>query len=283
MSFDVINMVKREVERLVAGRYNRRIGLVTGYDPKTHSAKVMMQPDGVETGWVRIGTSHIGNKWGIAIGLVAGDGKKTGDQVELDFAEGDLEQGRITARIHSDKDQPPQVESGEISIISQFGHQIIMKKDGSMTLTTTQKDTPGENDNKSPNLTTNTTNGDVAMNSTKGTGDKAQGGSITHTSSDGNKKKHIVKLHPTDGITHSSTDGNQTHSVTIHPTNGITHTSSVAVNINAPASNMTIKNLNVQGFVNILANGDGTGGVLNAARGIGAPVTNAITGVVPTS
>src|SRR5213593_2356232 len=109
---DLVNIIHREIDRALSGRYTRRSGLVTSYDPKTHSAKVKLKPDDVETGWIPIHAHHVGNGWGIIVGLTPGDGKKTGDQVEIDFAEGDLEQPRVTNRVHSDEDKPPEVKAG---------------------------------------------------------------------------------------------------------------------------------------------------------------------------
>jgi phage baseplate assembly protein gpV len=276
---DLLNIIHREFDRLTSGRYNRRIGLVTSYDPKTYSAKHTIQPDGQETGWIPLPTSFIGNGFGILTG------PNIGDQHELDFQEGDLEAGRVTGRVHSDKEKPPQVQSGEILHQTQWNHVLKMNNDGSLTITTSQKTVDGKTTNKQPGINASSTMGNMSFTSTQAKDDngKQKGGQVQHTSSDGNKLKHTATLHPTNGITYSSTDGTNTHSITIHPTNGISHTSNVAVKINAPSGTFNIKNLNVQGFVNVLANSDGTGGVLNAARGLGAPVTNAILGVVPTS
>src|ERR1700730_7442910 len=132
---DLVNAFRRENERQLSGRYNTRTGLITSYDPKTHSAKVMVKPDDFETGFVPDHTGHIGNGFGVVVGLTPGDGKKTGDQVELTFTEGDLEQGRIIHRLFSDKDTPPPVESGEILIKHQTGGSIFFSKDGKITVT----------------------------------------------------------------------------------------------------------------------------------------------------
>ncbi|WP_426442036.1 hypothetical protein [Bradyrhizobium genosp. P] len=101
-------------------RYHERHGLVTSYDPDKHLAKVMLWPEGQETGWLPIETAHTGNDYGIAIGLQPGDGKSTGDQVIVRHQEGDLESGKIVQRVHSDDEQPPKVQSGEIVIWTKF-------------------------------------------------------------------------------------------------------------------------------------------------------------------
>lgn len=120
MSGDLENLILDTVERWWAGRYSERHGLVTSYDPKTHLAKVTFQPEGQESGWIPIETGHIGNGFGIAIGLTPGDGKKTGDQVVVRYQEGDFESGKIVQRVHSDDDKPPTVQSGEVVLWTRF-------------------------------------------------------------------------------------------------------------------------------------------------------------------
>lgn len=159
------NISLHETERRQAGRYVERHGLVTSYDPDTYLAKVTFQPEQQESGWLPIETGHIGNGFGIAIGLTPGDGKKTGDQVIIRYQEGDIESGKIVQRVHSDQDKPPKVQSGEMVFWARFdktakdpsglsddtthsdeqtsekggqqgsGAQIFWKNDGSLTIT----------------------------------------------------------------------------------------------------------------------------------------------------
>lgn len=110
---DLHDIIAMHVERALASRYRERHGLVTAYDPDNYLAKVMLQPEGVETDWLPIETGHAGNGFGFAVGLQTGDGKTTGDQVKISFHGGDLESGKVVQRVHSDKDKPPKVQSGE--------------------------------------------------------------------------------------------------------------------------------------------------------------------------
>src|SRR5258708_33869534 len=160
-SGDLENMVLHIIERLMAGRYNERHGLVTSYDPDKHLAKVTFQPEGQESGWLPIETGHIGNGFGIAIGLTPGSGqsgdqgsgtgggsgggqqsgqKESGDQVIVRYQEGDIESGKIVQRVHSDKDKPPRVESGGMGFWHKNGAKIFFSKDGSLLLQGGTKD-----------------------------------------------------------------------------------------------------------------------------------------------
>jgi uncharacterized protein involved in type VI secretion and phage assembly len=132
--FDLENIIITTVERMLAGRRSERHGLVTSYDPNKHLAKVTFMPEGQESGWLPIETGHIGNGFGIAIGLTPGDGKSTGDQVIVRYQEGDFESGKIVQRVHSDKEKPPKVEAGEMVFWHEKGQRIFFKKDGSLEI-----------------------------------------------------------------------------------------------------------------------------------------------------
>jgi phage baseplate assembly protein gpV len=165
---DFDNLVLRVTERLAAGRYSEKHGLVTSYDPKNHLAKVTLQPGGQETGWLPIEVDHIGKGYGILIGLQPGKGAVSdqgqggqvgpqqdnqGDQVVVRFQENDVEAGKVVKRVHSNTDTPPTVQSGEMLFYTQFqksggqkpdsasggqggtGQQIYLKNDGSVVIT----------------------------------------------------------------------------------------------------------------------------------------------------
>lgn len=119
------NVSLHENERRMGGRYVERHALVTSYDPKTYLSKISFQPECQESGWLPIETGHIGDGYGIAIGLTPGDGKETGDQVIVRFQEGDIESGKIVQRVHSDKEKPPTAQSGEM-IIYTSGKKIVI-------------------------------------------------------------------------------------------------------------------------------------------------------------
>ena len=160
------NIMLGVVERWAAGRYTERHGIVTSYDPKNYLAKVTFQPEGQESGWLPIETGHIGEGYGIVIGLQQGgvnaqgqggqagsQQNNQGDQVVVRYQEGDFESGKIVQRVHSDQDTPPQAQSGEIIIWTKFqksggqspdaaqggqggeGQKIYLKNDGSITVT----------------------------------------------------------------------------------------------------------------------------------------------------
>ena len=170
--------VARVVERTIAGRYSERHGLVTSYDPKKYLAKVTFQPSGQESGWLPIETGHIGDGYGMAVGLTPGDGKKTGDQVIVRFQENDFEGGKIVQRVHSDQDKPPEVQAGEMVMWTKWGQKIYFKNDGSVTLTdgkgaTLFFDGKGNITNTGNKIDTNATQDDHTITSPKNISEKA--------------------------------------------------------------------------------------------------------------
>lgn len=168
MSRRLEDLVYGMIERWWAARHVERHALVSSYDPKRYLAKVTLQPEGQETGWLPIETGHIGQDYGIVVGLQPGQAgvssqgqggtvgqqsQNQGDQVIVRFQEGDVESGKIVQRIHSDQDTPPQAQSGEMIFYTRFqksdgdtpdaasggqggtGQQIYFKNDGSITFT----------------------------------------------------------------------------------------------------------------------------------------------------
>lgn len=128
MSGDIEDLVRRIVDQMLSRQAHMRVGVVTSYDPNRHAIKAKQQPEGHETGWMPIGTPHVGN----GIGIVAG--ATPGDQVILGYHEGDIESPVVLGRIHSDQARPPAVKSGEV-VVQTSGSMIKMDQAGNLTQT----------------------------------------------------------------------------------------------------------------------------------------------------
>lgn len=129
---DLLNLVRREVARVLAGRATTRIGLIDSYDPTSHAAKVLFQPDGTLSGWIPVGTAMAGNGYGIAFA------PNLGDQVLVHFLEGDHGSGVIGMRLYSDADLPLPVPAGEMWAIHSTGSGWKFHNDGSGEIITEQ-------------------------------------------------------------------------------------------------------------------------------------------------
>lgn len=135
MADDLENLVFRCIDRYMAGRHSKRYGKATSWDPETHMVKVMLQPEGIESGWIPVHTMAAGDGYGHMTGIVTGDGKDTGEQLEITHQEGEFEAGAVTARAHSKKQKPPKIESGEQLLLTPFKSFIKFAEDGSITIT----------------------------------------------------------------------------------------------------------------------------------------------------
>ena len=108
-----------------------RFALVTSVDPSTYTARVLLQPEGVLSGWLPILTSWVGNGWG----LVAPP--SPGDQVLVVAHEGDAEHGIIVGGAYSLAAPPPAAPAGEFWLLHQSGSFVKLLADGSIAISAT--------------------------------------------------------------------------------------------------------------------------------------------------
>lgn len=123
-----MNAMLQQAERHSDSIAKPRLGLVSGYDPSTHMVKVNLQPENIETGWLPLGAIAVGNGWGICCG------PQIGDQVEVQFPDGDLSSGIVSMRSFNDSNRPPAVPSGEYWIVHKSGSFLKMHNDGSIEI-----------------------------------------------------------------------------------------------------------------------------------------------------
>lgn len=128
MSNQRANEMRREAARVMSQLALRRIGIVSNYDPNTYSAKVYLQPEGTESGWLPISTPWSGNGWGFYAAPT------TGDIVEVDFQEGGKEAGIIGNRHYGNVLQPLNVPSGEFWLVHKSGAYVKLTNDGKLSL-----------------------------------------------------------------------------------------------------------------------------------------------------
>jgi uncharacterized protein involved in type VI secretion and phage assembly len=101
-----------------------RMGTVTSSNSQTAMAKVLLQPEGVLTGWLPVLTQWAGSGWGMACPPIPGD------QVLVIPQEGDAQHGLIVGRVYSNLVRPPQAEPGEINLSHQSGCSIRLLNSG---------------------------------------------------------------------------------------------------------------------------------------------------------
>lgn len=107
-----------------------RIGLISAYNPNRFAAKVQLQPENVETGWLPIATLFGGNGWGAMAAPVVGN------QCVVLFQEGRQDVGLILAVLYSIADQPPGAPAaGEFWLTHSTGSLLKVTKDGKIAIT----------------------------------------------------------------------------------------------------------------------------------------------------
>ena len=101
-----------------------RIGTVTSSDSGTATARVLLQPEGVLTGWLPVLSQWAGAGWGIACPPCPGD------QVLIIPQEGDSQHGLIIGRLFSNSVRPPAAEPGEFTLSHQSGCSLRLLNSG---------------------------------------------------------------------------------------------------------------------------------------------------------
>ena len=122
------NMVKARAGGLDGLAGVARFGLVSSFDPTTYSAKVLIQPENVLSGWLPIVSIWVGAGWGLAAP------PPLGAQVLVIAQEGDAEQGVIIGSVWSSVDKPIMAPAGEIWMQHQSGSFLKLLNDGTIAM-----------------------------------------------------------------------------------------------------------------------------------------------------
>ncbi|MDE1907016.1 MAG: phage baseplate assembly protein V [Rhodospirillales bacterium] len=122
------NMIKAGAGGLDGLTGTVRFGLVSSFDPSTFSAKVMIQPENVQSGWLPVMSPWVGNGWGLAAPL------PPGTQVIILAQEGDAEQGVIAGAVWSSEDKPLAAPAGELWLQHQSGSFLKLMTDGTIQM-----------------------------------------------------------------------------------------------------------------------------------------------------
>jgi phage baseplate assembly protein gpV len=122
----ISNTMRREAARVAAQIAMTRVGLVSAYDPDIFSAKVLIQPENTETGWLPIASPWVGNGFGLFAA------PEIGDVVEVRFQEGGKQAGIIGLRHFGNVLKPLPVPSGEFWLQHASGSFLKFFNDGTV-------------------------------------------------------------------------------------------------------------------------------------------------------
>ena len=129
---ELLNGLRQAAQMTTQGQAQTRLATVTSFDPNTYSAKVLLQPEGQETGWLPVTSPWTGNGWGLFCPPTPGD------LVHVEFQEGGIEAGLIVGRFFNDIERPLATPSGELWIVHKSGSLLKFHNDGSVELTAAQ-------------------------------------------------------------------------------------------------------------------------------------------------
>ena len=121
-----LNAIRAQAGVMSGATGQVRCGTVQSVDPATYCAKVMLQPEGVLTGWLPVAANWVGAGWG----MVAPP--SPGQQVVVLAQEGQAEHGLVLGGLFSLSAPPPQAPSGELWLVHQTGSCLKLHNDGSI-------------------------------------------------------------------------------------------------------------------------------------------------------
>jgi hypothetical protein len=126
MSQSITNLMRREATRVAGQKSLSRAAIVTSYDPNHYAAKVLIQPENYETGFLPIATPWVGPGWGMFCP------PSPGDVVDVHFQEGSRDAAFVALRFYGNAAPPLSVPSGEFWLVHKSGSYVKLLNDGTV-------------------------------------------------------------------------------------------------------------------------------------------------------
>ncbi|GIM47044.1 hypothetical protein DNHGIG_25930 [Collibacillus ludicampi] len=125
-----IEQVKFVAREMINNKMFVLEGIVTSVDPNPpYKVKVMLEPYGIESGWLKVATPYVGNGFGFVFPPPA-----EGTPVKVIFDLGDIKNGVVIGSVFNDNVKMPSVPYGAAGLVHQSGSSIIFNPDGSVVL-----------------------------------------------------------------------------------------------------------------------------------------------------
>lgn len=126
MAYRFTNALKSHSASLDLAGGRAKFGVIASVNYQSAMGRVIIQPDGVLSGWLPILSQWTGSGWGLVCL------PSPGDQVLVLPQEGDIEQGVIAGGVFSTRQAPPQAAEGEFLIVHRSGSFLKLRNDGSV-------------------------------------------------------------------------------------------------------------------------------------------------------
>ena len=121
-----VNALKAQAAAMDRSQGQPRFGIVGSVDAARYAARVMLQPEGVLTGWLPILSPWVGAGWGMVCPPAPGD------QVMVLPQEGDAEHGVVVGVSFSDSRRAPVAPLGELWLVHARGSFLKLVSDGTV-------------------------------------------------------------------------------------------------------------------------------------------------------
>jgi phage baseplate assembly protein V len=122
------NIIKSHAASLDQSAGQIKFGTVTSVNGNNATARVLIQPENVLSGWLPVLSQWVGSGWGMVCP------PNPGEQVLVVPQEGDVEQGIIVGGVFSTQQMPPVAPVGEFWLVHQSGSFIKLSNDGTIRI-----------------------------------------------------------------------------------------------------------------------------------------------------
>ncbi|WP_428486734.1 phage baseplate assembly protein V [Rhodopila sp.] len=122
------NIVKAHAGSQSKSSGQAKFGTVTSVNYESGNARILVQPEGVLSGWLPILSQWVGPGWGMVCP------PSPGDQVLFVPQDGDVEQGVIVGRTYSSSHMPPVAPDGEFWLVHRSGSFLKLCNDGTIQI-----------------------------------------------------------------------------------------------------------------------------------------------------
>lgn len=123
-----LNAIKAHAAALDQTLGQPRLATISSVDTAMATARALLQPEGVLTGWLPVLSPWTGAGWGLVCP------PSPGDQVLVLGQEGIADHGLIVGSAYSATNKPPQAAPGEFCVVHSSGNSLRFGNDGTVYL-----------------------------------------------------------------------------------------------------------------------------------------------------
>jgi len=124
----MIDHIKRICSEFLSSFFVGRYGVISSFNPQNYTVKVLIQPEGTETGFVPLTAPWVGPNFGMVFG------PNGGEQVMLHFIDGSLQATIVGGMMFNDSMQPPPITAGQFAVVDSKGSYVRLNNDTTITL-----------------------------------------------------------------------------------------------------------------------------------------------------